>query len=74
MWGPQAVGMGKGRAAPENAVRGGLAAFCSNCCGSYRSRYNAPPICKMQVQTLLQQLSETALDRILFGIALCHFA
>jgi hypothetical protein len=63
-WDPQAVGMGKGPTFPENAVRGGLPAFCSNCCGSCWSRYNAPSICKMQMQTLLQQVLETVLCKL----------
>jgi hypothetical protein len=43
---------------PEDALVGGLAAFCSSCCSSC---WSAPRCCKMKMQTGLQQLLETVL-------------
>jgi hypothetical protein len=46
---------------PEDALAGGLAAFCSSCCSSYWSCYSSHRCCKMQMQIGLRQLLETVL-------------
>jgi hypothetical protein len=52
--GPATVGMGKAPRAPENAAPP-PPSCCSRSCWS---RNSAPPVCKMQMQKLLQQLLE----------------
>jgi hypothetical protein len=45
----------------EDALAGGLAAFCSSCCSTCWSCYSSRRCCKMKIQTRLRQLLETVL-------------
>jgi hypothetical protein len=47
---------------PGDARTGGVAAFCSSCCGSCWSRYSCRRCCKLQMQERLRRLLETVLE------------